>query len=430
MTDAQNRERQALAELASTRKLIQKAISENPKNFDEPKSEEMPTVAGDAQKLKKMAEFRNESKAAQEFVKTTWEKQENLATRASYLQPVEFPKLAAEEELLQQSLQDFRQQHPQAFKRTGPETLQAQEAMKNAAKSLEKRNAQARSTPKEAANQLQKLDEAMMNRSDVRQLADAYNLKQMLDRQIHTFGQCEQSGGKMGDKELQGAAAAAKETIDALEKLANQPPTSDAFGQSLRDALAPEKKAAMEEQLERLSQKLDEGNKQIMAGDAKRLLSPVSKAFDESQPQSAQNARNQDSLKPSSHECLALGLAELESLAKQLENKRNVPRQDQAKQGREALLNLQQAVRELYGNNERAVKLLQQLDKELKPREPPMDIEALKRLAAELQRFSIETADAAAKKDRPAEVTNIDPSRLPPAYRGRIENYFKKLSEK
>jgi hypothetical protein len=59
-----------------------------------------------------------------------------------------------------------------------------------------------------------------------------------------------------------------------------------------------------------------------------------------------------------------------------------------------------------------------------------MDIEALKRLAAELQRFSIETADAAAKKDRPAEVTNIDPSRLPPAYRGRIENYFKKLSEK
>jgi hypothetical protein len=48
----------------------------------------------------------------------------------------------------------------------------------------------------------------------------------------------------------------------------------------------------------------------------------------------------------------------------------------------------------------------------------------------QLQHFSVETADHLAKREDKPEVTNIDPSRLPPAYRGRIQKYFQKLSEK
>ena len=48
----------------------------------------------------------------------------------------------------------------------------------------------------------------------------------------------------------------------------------------------------------------------------------------------------------------------------------------------------------------------------------------------ELRHFSVETADQLATKEDKPEVTNIDPSHLPPAYRGRIQKYFQKLSEK
>ena len=47
-----------------------------------------------------------------------------------------------------------------------------------------------------------------------------------------------------------------------------------------------------------------------------------------------------------------------------------------------------------------------------------------------MQHFSLETtAQIERRQDKP-EVTNIDPTRLPPAYRGRIQKYFEKLSEK
>jgi hypothetical protein len=59
----------------------------------------------------------------------------------------------------------------------------------------------------------------------------------------------------------------------------------------------------------------------------------------------------------------------------------------------------------------------------------PIEIGDLKKLLDELQHFSVESIDRLAKKDEP-EVTNIDPSRLPAAYRGRIQKYFQKLSEK
>jgi hypothetical protein len=47
-----------------------------------------------------------------------------------------------------------------------------------------------------------------------------------------------------------------------------------------------------------------------------------------------------------------------------------------------------------------------------------------------LRSFSVETSARRATSEDKPEVSGIDPSKLPPAYRGRIEEYFKKLSEK
>ena len=106
-----------------------------------------------------------------------------------------------------------------------------------------------------------------------------------------------------------------------------------------------------------------------------------------------------------------------------------MPGDSQAKQGREALGNLQNGVRALYGDNERGTQLLLKLDQMLKTQQP-LDADDLRKLISELQHFSVETADQMARREDQPEVTNIDPTRLPPAYRGRIQKYFQRLSEK
>ena len=122
-------------------------------------------------------------------------------------------------------------------------------------------------------------------------------------------------------------------------------------------------------------------------------------------------------------------MSELESLLKQLEDKRQSTPENRGKQGREALGNLQNGVRGLYGNTERGTQLLLKLDQMLRA-EKPLDANDLKSLINELQHFSVETADQMSKREDKPEVTNIDPTRLPPAYRGRITKYFQRLSEK
>jgi hypothetical protein len=432
MSDAQSRERGALAELVAARKIFQKKVSENPKAFEDPKEDEPTPVAEPAKKLNEMAEFRNEAKAAQEFVKKALEQQRSLERKAGTARN-NYPQLAEQEKELAQSLDSFAQQHPQAFKGTRPESEQAQRAMSKAADLLQKKSNEARAATQQATERLSKLDEAMRDRSTEQQLANAYRLKQMLDKQIRTLGKCANPGANPGDnggdEDVQRTAGEARETVNQLKRVAEQEPTRDAFGPPLREALSGNKKVELDAKLTRLQVALDEAAKRERAGEAMEGLSKVSKAFEASEPKALQAAQQGDSLKPGEQESFNLGLAELESLIKQRESSRPVSPQDQAKQGQEALHNLRAGVRSLYGDNERANKILVQLDAALK-KDAPVDVEILKKLMTELQHFSVETADRFGKKEDKPEVTNIDPTRLPPAYRGRIQKYFEKLSEK
>jgi hypothetical protein len=432
MGEAQGRERGALAELVAARKVFQKAVSDNPKEFDEPKDEEPAPVADSAKKLSQMAEFRNEAKAAQEFVQKTLEQQRDFERQTAPLRG-DTSKLAEREQQLEQSLEQFEQQHPQAFKNTQAESKQAEQVMNQAAESLQKKSASARGSMQQATQKLSKLNDAMKNRSAEEQLAQAYKLKQMLDGQIQTLGKCANpsasGAGAASAESVQQTASNAKETLNQLKNLAEQEPTRDAFGQPLRDSLSGQNKVDLDAKLSRLQQAQDATERQQRAGEAKEGLSKVSQAFEASQPEATQIAHKTDSLKPSQQESFNLGLSELESLIKQQQSSRNLSSQNRASQGREALSNLREGMRDLYGNNERGVRLLAQLEEEVK-KDAPVDVEILKKLMSELQHFSVETADRLARQEDKPEMTNIDPSRLPPAYRGRIQKYFERLSEK
>ena len=432
MNDAQSKERNALTQLIAARKVFQKAVSDNPKAFDdeEKKDEETTPVADSSRKLTEMAEFRNEAKASQEFVDKALDQQKALERKASSAPRSEMPKLAEQEKSIQQSLDDFRQQHPEVFKGAQNESQQAAQAMSKAAESLQNKNSDARSSVRDATQQLSKLSDAMKGQSTGQQLANAYKMKQMLDKQIQTMDQASKPGGKVSDQALQQAAGDARETVNELKKSAEQEPTRDAFGHSLRDALNGENKVDLDAKLAQLQQASDEATRQQRAGAARDALGKVSKAFDASQPDALQMARQQDALKPDAQERFDQGLSELQSLIKQQENNKQMSRQDQAKEEKEALGNLRGAIAELYGEkDEQSQKIMVELEQAL-AKENPIDVELLKKLTTQLQHYSVETSDKLAKKDDKPEVSNIDPSRLPPAYRGRIQKYFEKLSEK
>jgi len=428
MTEAQGKERNALSELIAARKIFQKAVSDHPDAFDEEKHDEPPPIADSSKKLNQMAEFRNEAKAAQQFVEKTLAQQKKIERQAKTAPRNDLPRLGAQEKQLSAELQDFVQQHPKSFQGTDKESQEAEESMKQAADSLQKRNNDSRTATQQATRSLEKFQQAAMQTSAERQLADAYRLKQMLDQQIQSFGKCSNPGASGSDGDLPGTAGQAQETINQLKKLAEQEPTRDAFGQPLRDALSGQNKVDLDARLNRARQAQDPAEKQQRAGEAKEGLSKVSQAFTQSEPKATQTAQQTDSLKPGAQDGFNMGMAELQSLIKKLEQQGKLSPDDQNRQGKEALYNLQLGLRSQSGDNDRGNQILLRLEQMVKA-ETPLEVGDLKKLMDELQHFSVETSDRLAKKDDKPEVTNIDPAKLPPAYRGRIQKYFQKLSE-
>ncbi|MCI0745583.1 MAG: hypothetical protein L0Y58_09280 [Verrucomicrobia subdivision 3 bacterium] len=425
--EAQNRERSALAELVAARKMFQKAVSENPSAFEEPKEEPEQATAQDQTALQEIAEYRNQAKAAQDLLDKTLQKERDIAEKARTQSRTNYTRLAAEQKQLQNALEQFCQQNPSAFRDAEPQLESAKEKMSKTAEALAKRNSSARTNAQDAVKSLEQLQSALQQKSADQQLADAHKLKQMLDRQIQTMQQCQNAAEGLPAETMQSTASQAKQTLQELKKAAENQPTRDAFSPELRNALGQTNIANANSKLTQLQQAPETEQRKQAAGEAAKELAKVSDAFDKSLPDALRMAQKSDSLKPGADEGLELGLGQLESLIKQLEKQKQG--QDQAKQGREALFNLQTGMREQYGSNERGNQILVRLEHALKQNQPP-DVGNLKKLMDELQRFSVEMKSDVAKKEEKTEVTNIDPSRLPPAYRGRIQKYFEKLSEK
>ncbi|HXU75313.1 MAG TPA: hypothetical protein VN794_02035, partial [Methylomirabilota bacterium] len=117
---------------------------------------------------------------------------------------------------------------------------------------------------------------------------------------------------------------------------------------------------------------------------------------------------------------------DLNHLIKQLEKEGSPAGPERNRQGHEALAGVQDGLRHRQGGNERGQQLLARVEQMLKAED--LDVGDLKKLAEELQRYSVENAAKSEPQENP-ELTNLDPSRMAPAYRGRIQKYFQKLSE-
>lgn len=340
MDEAQQTERAALADLVAARKGFHKALSEHPGNFTQPKDGGPPLVAGNAEKqLQEMAEFRNETKSAQDFVHQTAEQQKNLAQKAASASVEDYRSLSIPEAELGSNLDSFTGQHPSAFKGNEPTTAAAQQGVKQAAEQLKNQSTAGPQAAQTAGERLDQLEQALQNRSTQQQLADAYRLKKMLDQEIQALQRGTSEETNNSSAQMAGTARTARETIDQLKKTIERVQSKDAFGHALCDALSDEQKAELDQQLATLLDPRDSAQQNQSAAAAKAGLERLSRAFAASQPRSLQSARQGEKLD------------------------------------------------------------------------------------------SAETPTSLADSEIPA-LLSMDPERLPPAYRARIQNYFQKLSEK
>lgn len=425
-------ERSALAALASARKQLQESISSDPDAFS-PKASDAAQLPELAAALKRTAEFRDEEKAARDFMNKAIAQQRNIARQAATGKPQPKPPLAEQELGLQQSLEEFQQQHPQMFRGTEEECAEALQTLRQTAEAIRQGDPSMHTLPGQATEQLESLQQAMQQATEQQQLSDAYRLKSVLDDLIDQFTQLEREPDSMTQEQMEQAASQAQEVAKQLQELAENQPTREQFDEQLREAVNEDRQQQLQSHCNALCRSQNAGDKSGAAAGVKSQLQQMAGAFERSAPQSLAKstppAQPGNSPRPGAQESLDRGLRQLEGLMKNSQQGRPLSPTDEARQRGEALHNVQDGVRGLFGDNQRSQAMLSELEEELQDATVPVDVAMIERLVRELEKRRIEAGAAGVKNPAAQPVTLIDPARLPPAYRRQIEKYFEKLSE-
>lgn len=423
-------EQEALAALVAARKKLQKAITDHPEAFGEPgeQAEEPGPMAGLEDKLKQISEFRNEAKAARELLDRVVDEQRRLAKQAETADAERRAALAAEQERLRRSLQEFAQDRKPPFKGAQKELQEADQAQRAAGDALgHGTSPETAATQKRAVAALEGLRRAVAEQTEDRRLAQAYALRKMLETEAKALEQVEGAPDEHGTQEARRLAEEARETTRELKKVVEEPAVRESFGLPLRQALSPQRQQERETRLDSLGQAESEEARKEAAGAARRSLQQLGQAFDQSQPELVRAQRGQDPLKGSAEEALERGLRALEGMTAEAGKSRSP--EDQDKQKREALLHLREGVLGLYGKTQRSARLLLEVENELNKKDLKVDASRLKKLLEQIEQFRVEMSDQRLARSQQPDLRHIDLSRVPPAYRDRIQRYFQKLSE-
>ncbi|HEY0782940.1 MAG TPA: hypothetical protein VGE98_10820, partial [Thermoanaerobaculia bacterium] len=430
-------EQAALEQLVQTRKMFQKAVAEHPEAFGGASAgagEPPPPVADLPGKLKKIAEFRDDQKAARGEIDQAVAEQRRIARASRGAGAGQSAELAAREKALRQRVGELHARHPRAFSGAEKEAKGAEKALGAAEQKLAAGGTAGQAAAEAAQGALEALQKATGRGSQGGELLEAYRLKDLLDRETERLGQVEKQPDALSAGDLEALAQAARGTTRELGRLADDAAANDEspFGPALRDALSPEKQAALERDLDRMT-RANGSERGAAAGAGKKTLSDVGRAFEKSAPSVVQGLRANDALGAGAEGALDRALRQIASLLPQGtgagmgHDGKRVRGDEREKQKAEALTNLRLGLDTLYGKDRRAAALL--LDAERAMKEGPEAGARMKKLIDEIERFRVEVADAhLAKPDDPKQ-RHVDSATLPAAYRERIERYFRKLSE-
>lgn len=424
-------ERDALAALVATRKQLQKAVTDNPGAFgDGQGDEEDPGPLADLPgKLKQISEFRDEEKAARELLERAVTEQRRIQEQAGKAQPQERRALADDQERLRREVSDLGASHPNLFQKAERERAAADEAMRRSAEALSDAKADAGAAGRGAVAATEALRDAVRRRAAGQELSQAYELKQMLEAQARALAQVEKEPEAARGEDLAKAAAEGQQATRELKRLVDETPAGDAFGEPLHRALGPARQAARERKLDALSKAEGAEERQKAAGEARGELEQLGRAFDESQPALVRGLRKDDALQEGHEEAFDQALRQLEGLVAEAEAGRQRDGEDARRRRQEVILRLREGALGLYGKDERTARLLVRVEEELSKADLKVDPQKLRKLLDEIEQFRLEMSDRRLARAKEQGLRHIDPSKLPPAYRERIQRYFEKLAE-
>ncbi len=339
--------------------------------------------------------------------------------------PLEARRLAPRQREVNRSLQEQLRNNPEAQASCSKECAAASRAMQQAADTMASGRSTAREKLGQAADSLQRLDDALQRQQQDNRLAEAHQLKRALDEQARRLEKMER---KPADKESRCATGGrCKGAAGGLKQLAGQEPLNKEFGPALGGALGDEARQRIDAQAQRLEKAETPDEQRKAAGDLRKSVEGLSRAFDKSCPSALSSRPKQGGLRPTGPEAVERGLRQLENLA-QLPP--DASGESRSRMGREAMANLQEGAAPGYGYNDRIREMLDKIRKALQRPDPKIDLKTVDDLARAIEGLAREVAPARIAPLDPAEQTHVDPSRYPPAYRRPIERYFKKLSER
>ncbi len=385
-----------------------------------------------AEEMKLMEESQRHAQQAGDFLKQALLKERNIERAIKKIERMktlkrhqELTKLARQQQQLTKSVEDFIKDNPEPFRDAESETHAAKNALKQANHSLARRDRNARRMAGQAADALQQLDSALEQQQQLDRLVDAYRLKKMLDQQISQLKRIEQNPGGTDQQQAKRAAERSQALADRLKQFADEPADEEGnagggFGESLKKALSDEKKQEIDSQARQLADARQTGERGESAGRLRKSMEDISKAFEQGNPGKFAR-RGHGGLSGGG---ISQGIRQAESLMKRMRNGRS---DEQLR--REALRNLIEALKNDYGQNERAKELIARLERMQTEPLFTFDVETIKELIRKIQSLRREAAIEDQRKSAGPDVRNLDPAKLPADYRKSIEKYFEKLSE-
>ncbi len=427
--DGKRHELGALAELVATRKKLKKMIDNRKDNGfkgnpgegsasgddDDPS----PTAEDSAHKLSQVSEVHDREKAALDQLHKLVTDQRALADSAS-----NSASKSKEENRINDGLKKLIEKDPNMFRGSEAEVSNAQSKINEALDTLADGDANTELT--HAADAMGDLEKIAAKNQKQQELAQAYQLKKILDHNINSLDKESAQPGTLSDDQLKNLADSSERTTDALKDYTGNSPMGSR--PPLKAALSNEKQQALHQDMQNMAQSTpgDGRTKAVQQGSSD--LKEISQAFDASQPGTIRASQSGKPMESKPGDELDDARQELMSL----EQKDHARTPEDEKKAQADILHDVQA----YLDNSKPdptdsakmvlmddVKDLQKTDKPL-----PMDPESVKKLLDEIEAVRIEANDQN-RNTTPREITDVDPSKFPATYRTRIQHYYEELSK-
>ncbi|HND53011.1 MAG TPA: hypothetical protein PLV92_11460, partial [Pirellulaceae bacterium] len=285
--DAAKNSREALAKLAAAREFFQESLRQNPREFEPKPDEKAPTPPDTAEQLKEIREMQQQRADEQRRVADLARRQRELMSKVKPGQPQEFPKHATQQDQLNLEFEQLMQERPDIARDFPKETQEARNDTRMASQAMRSMSPQTIPQIGAAAEKLEKLSQAMERREQEERLGEAYGLKKLLDDQIRQLEKFEKQPDSLTPPQQRQAADNSRQLTDQLQKVAQQSPTREQFGDPLREALNDANKQQLDKQCAGLGEGAGTGAAPKAASDLRQGLQKVSEAFQQSQPQTS-----------------------------------------------------------------------------------------------------------------------------------------------